>query len=111
MYVKDRGSGDKWLAETVTTVSGPVSYNVRLSDGCVWKCHQDQLRKRYIDTAESDVVVDVLTGDSPPAVVDTSSPTDSDPPVPGDQQLTQEPRRYPECIRQCPSYYHESVRS
>ena len=30
-------------------------YNVRLSDGHVWKCHQDQLRKCYIDTAESDV--------------------------------------------------------
>ena len=55
--------------------------------------------------------VDVSTGDSPPAVVDTSSPNDSDPPVPGDQQLTQEPRRYPERIRQRPSYYHESVQT
>ena len=72
---------------------------------------QDQLRKCYIDIAESDVVVDVSTGDSPPAVVDTSSPNDSEPPVPGDQQLTQEPHRYPECIWQRPSYYHESVRS
>ena len=89
----------------------PCVINVRLSDGRVWKCHQDQLRKHYIDTAESDVVVDVSTGDSPLAVVDTSSPNDSDPPVPGDQQLTQEPRHYPERIRQSPSYYHESVRS
>ena len=52
-------------------MSVPVSYNVRLPDGLVWKRHQDQLRKCYIDTAESDVVVDVPTGDSPPAVVDT----------------------------------------
>ena len=53
-------SGDEWLAGTVTT----VSYNLRLSNGHVWKCHQDHLRKCYIDTAESDVVVDVQsTGD------------------------------------------------
>ena len=109
VYVKNRSNGDRWLAGTVTTVSGPVSYNVRLSDGRVWKCHQDQLRKRYMDTAESDVV-DVPTGDSPPAVVDTSSHNDPDPPVPGDQQQTPEPRRYPERIRQRPSY-HESVQS
>ena len=71
-----------WQLGTVTTVSGSVSYNLRLSDGHVWKCHQDQLRKRYIDTAESDVVVDVQsTGDSPPAVVDTGSHNDPDPPV------------------------------
>ena len=92
VYVKNRSSGDRWLAGTVTTMSGPVSYNVRLSDGRVWRCHQDQLRKRYIDTAESNVVVDVSTGDSPPAVVDTSSPNDPDPPSPGDQQQTQKPR-------------------
>ena len=98
-----------WQLGTVTTVSGSVSYNLRLSDGHVWKCHQDQLRKRYIDTAESDVVVDVQsTGDSPPAVVDTGSHNDPDPPVPGDQQQTPEPRRYP---GQCPSYYHKSVQS
>ena len=69
------------MAGTVTTVLGPVFYNVRLSDGRVWKCHQDQLRRRYIDTAESDVVADVPTGDSPPAVVDTSSHNDPDPPA------------------------------
>ena len=69
--LKNGSSGNRWLAGTVTTVSGPVLYNVRLSDGRVWKCHQDQLRKCYIDTAESDVVVNVPTGDSPPAVVDT----------------------------------------
>ena len=45
-------------------VSVPLSYNVWLSDGLVWKRHQDQFRKCYI---ESDVVVDVPTGDSPPA--------------------------------------------
>lgn len=101
-----------WQLGSVTTVSGPVSYNVRLSDGHVWKCHQDHLRKCYIDTAESDVVVDVQSaGDSPPAVVDTSSPNDPDPPATGDQQQTPEPRRYPERIRQRPSYYHESVQS
>ena len=101
------------MAGTVTTVSGPVSYNVRLSDSRVWKCHQDQLRKRYIDTAETPEsdVVDVPTGDSPPVVVDTSSYDDPDPPAPGDQQPTPEPRRYPERIRQRPSYYHESVQS
>ena len=53
VYVKNRSSGDRWLAGTVTTVSGPVSYNVRLSDGRIWRCHQDQLRKDYIHTAES----------------------------------------------------------
>ena len=95
------------MAGTVTTVSGPVSYNVRLSDGCV--C-QDQLRKRYIDTAESDVV-DVPTGDSPPAVVDTGSHNDPNPPVPGDQQQLQELRHYPVHIWQHPSYYHKSVQS
>ena len=54
-------------------------------------------------------MVDVPTGDSPPAVVDNSSPNDSDPPATGDQQQTPEPIRYPERIWQHPSYYHKSV--
>ena len=111
VYVKNQSSGDRWLAGTVTTVSGPVSYNVRLSNGRVWKCHQDQLRKCYIDTAESDVVVDIPTGGLPPAVADTGSRNDPNPPAPGDQQQTQEPRCYPVRIWQHPSYYHESVQS
>ena len=48
VYVKNRSSGDRWLSGTATTVSGPVLDKVRLSDGRVWKCHQDQLRKCYI---------------------------------------------------------------
>ena len=61
VYVKNRSSGDRWLAGTVTTVSGPVSYNVRLSDGRIWRCHQDQLRKDYIHTAESGCIYWWLT--------------------------------------------------
>ena len=92
--MKNRSSGDRWLAGTVTTVSGPVSYNVRLSDGRVWQCQQDQLRKRCIDTAEN-VVVDVPTGDSPPAVVLTMIPIL----LRRDVTLQQRPSYYPKSVQ------------
>ena len=56
VYVRNRGSGDRWLTGTIITVLGPLSYRVELTDGRVWKCHQEQLRKCYIDTAESEVL-------------------------------------------------------
>ena len=35
----------QWLPGQVTAVTGPVSYQVTLADGRVWRRHQDQLIK------------------------------------------------------------------
>ena len=35
----------QWLPGQVTAVIGPVSYQVTLADGRLWRRHQDQLTK------------------------------------------------------------------
>ena len=49
MFVKNRSSDPVWLSGKVQEVIGPLSYRVQLEDGRLWRCHQDQLRKRSIE--------------------------------------------------------------
>ncbi|CAN7937770.1 unnamed protein product [Ixodes hexagonus] len=42
-YARDYRSGRKWQPGTVTAQTGPVSFQVQVSPGQVWRRHQDQL--------------------------------------------------------------------
>ena len=46
VFVKNYGSGRRWLPGTIVQITGPVSYQVKLEDGRLRRCHQDQLRQR-----------------------------------------------------------------
>ena len=65
------GPGTRWLCGTVMKRNGPVSYEVRLVDGRIFKRHQDHLRQRTFAVTEvpqhdEDIVF-------PPEVVPMSS--------------------------------------
>ena len=52
-------SPHKWLPGTITTVSGPLSYHIQLSDGRLCRRHVDNIRKCY-----HEVPIDIPTSDS-----------------------------------------------
>ena len=54
VFVKNTLGNRRWIPGTVTAVTGPVSYHVKLDSGRVRKCHQDQLRIRETVTENLD---------------------------------------------------------
>ena len=49
VFVKNYHHGDKWLPGVIQKKTGPVSFVVKLTDGRVRRCHQDQLRRRSVE--------------------------------------------------------------
>ena len=47
--MKNYNPGQLWLSAEIVKVTGPVSFHVRLTDGRLRRCHQDQLRSREGD--------------------------------------------------------------
>ena len=46
VFLRNHAQGDKWLPETATTRTGPLSFQVTTPDERIVCCHQDQLRAR-----------------------------------------------------------------
>ncbi|XP_033004085.1 uncharacterized protein LOC117046393, partial [Lacerta agilis] len=46
VYVRNYGPGQGWVPGTIARCTGPVSYEVGLEGGLVWKRHLDQIRTR-----------------------------------------------------------------
>ncbi|KAL1485017.1 hypothetical protein MTO96_049884 [Rhipicephalus appendiculatus] len=80
VYARNYQGGAKWVRGFITSVTGPLSYQVRLSDGSLWRRHVDQIRSRAspldLDGADSDSAGDTAD-DVNPSVVG------QDPPLPG----------------------------
>ena len=56
VFVKNYGRDrQQWLQGTITKVTGPVSFVVKLQKGGYRRCHQDQLRASSIITDEDSV--------------------------------------------------------
>ncbi|KAL1431340.1 hypothetical protein MTO96_014353 [Rhipicephalus appendiculatus] len=79
VYARNYQDGTKWVPGFITSVTGPLSYQVRLSDGSLWRRHVDQIRSRAspldIGGADSDSGGDTAD-DVDPSVVG------QDPPLP-----------------------------
>ena len=59
MFIRNFQTGDKWLPGVISKQTGPVSYIVKLTNGCERCCHQDQLQKQIVDvTLEDPVQID-----------------------------------------------------
>ena len=58
-------SGSPWLSGQVMKVSSPESFEVKLTDGQIVRCHQDHLRKHTetTESAEGDSVSELLVSD------------------------------------------------
>lgn len=51
--------GPKWILGLVVSLTGPVSYEVRLGDGSVVSRHVDQILahpQKYMDSRQTDIV-------------------------------------------------------
>ena len=46
VYVRNFGTGTRWLSAVIEEVSGPVSYVVRLGDSRLMRCHVDHIRRQ-----------------------------------------------------------------
>lgn len=63
-----RPSGSNWLPGTIVQTSGPVSYVVRLENGCYIRRHLDHLKKRELGIPYQSVTPDVSNETFPEAV-------------------------------------------
>ena len=43
VFVRNYHHGSRWLPGTIQQQTGPVSFRVRLTDGRIRRCHQDQI--------------------------------------------------------------------
>ena len=74
------GSKIEWVPGWIQSVTGPLSYVVRLSDNRLVKRHVDHIRKRYADVVSSPEM-DISTPSVPRSVVVPSSVEQSSAPV------------------------------
>ena len=52
VFVRNHLQGDQWLPGSIEQKTGPVSYRVKLTNGKVRRCHQDQIRNRSVDVSQ-----------------------------------------------------------
>ena len=110
VFVKNNRPGEKWLPGQIVKSSGPVSFRVRLQNGKMIRCHQDQLRNRgtedprphEIPLFEDDVNIFPNASSSVP-VAQEPPPTEITP-----QTATVETSRYPARVRRPPERYVDS---
>ncbi|KAL1466610.1 hypothetical protein MTO96_042609 [Rhipicephalus appendiculatus] len=87
----ERKGGAKWVPGFITSVTGPLSYQVRLSDASLWRRHVDQIRRHAspldLGGADSDsggdttVVNPFVVGQNPPLPGVSEAVPSSSPPV------------------------------
>ena len=117
VFVRNYRSRVKWLPGEIHEKTGPVSFKVKLVDGRIRRCHQDQIRKRTVEvhprstSEESDTTPSVVpgilvpelsdprptsesAGVANPALESSDSPIETDPPVETTPAATP-PRSYP----------------
>ena len=80
VFVRNYHHGNRWLSGTIQQQTGPVSFRVRLTDGRIRRCHQDQIRRRYVELPQEsptdpDTVSVPTAGSNNPPV--TASRTDA----------------------------------
>ena len=110
VYVRNFGRGETWLAGDIVQTLGPVSFQVRLTDGRLVRRHQNQIRKQT-DTAIPDTLVEVdddvfISPETIPVPVPPRTVPNS---VSGtDQSLTDTTRHYPSRTRNPPTRYSDN---
>ena len=69
VYARDFRQGQSWLTGTIVKCSGPVFYELKTDDGQLIRRHQDQLRKRSVQSLSwhiDSVTDDCQVNPSPP---------------------------------------------
>ena len=71
VFVRNYHHGGRWLPGVIQRRTGPVSFQVKLTDGREHRCHQDQVRRRTVEVEipgppeELDVLVATETPTTP----------------------------------------------
>ena len=90
MFVRNYHQGDRWLPGVIEQKTGPVSFRVKLTDGRMRRCHQDQVRKRSVDlpresNTESDSTLPAIVPPEPttaspesPTIVESGTDAEGD---------------------------------
>ena len=105
--VKEFLSGKVWVSAVVSSVRGPLSYHVSLSDGQVVSRHVEHIRIHTCDSSvqntESDIEIPTMdTSESSTVTVSSAPKPQADNPPP------QPPRRSSR-VGHPPDYYHSTV--
>jgi len=81
VFVKNFGSGFRWLPGKIVNITGPVSFHVELEDGRQRRCHLDHLRRREIEDSTSQTAEDSIpfSPSRPPEVGQETSTTPTSP--------------------------------
>ena len=80
VFVRNYHPGDKWLPGVIQKKTGPVSFVVKLTDGRVRRCHQDQVHRRSVEvpqdsSVDSEILVPPTEVSSPPTSPELAVPT------------------------------------
>ena len=105
VFIKNNAKGQKWIPGSITKQTGPVSFKVKLHNGKIIRCHQDQLRKREIDDSALTQQSPLLTDDD----LTMFTGNGITPQVVTEQTHVNTERRYPSRQRRPPARYREPV--
>ena len=72
VFVRNMGHRLAWLSGTITKIWGPVSYTIKLNDGCIIRKHVDHIRFRTVTVNEP--TDDMLDDFLPPSSSTNPSP-------------------------------------
>ena len=107
VYVKEFPSGKVWVPAVVSSVRGPLSYHVSLSDGRVVRRHVEHIRIRTCDSSdqntESDIEIPTVE------MSESSTVTESSAPEPQADNPPSQPTRRSGRASRPPDYYHSTV--
>ena len=106
VFVKNHRKGKKWLAGSIIKETGPVSFQVKLQDGRIIRCHQDQIRQCYTNNSENQEEP-LLNDDDVTMFSGTPVPQDVTANPPAENPSTPVERRYPSRVRRPPVRYRE----
>ena len=98
-------AGAKWLPGEVVQKTGPLSYQVQLQDGTVWRRHQDHICKCFTESEESWESTPNLTKSSPEDGETSEWKVEETP-----ARLTQQTERhYPTRVHRPPERYSDTL--
>ena len=107
VFVKNHHRGNKWLPGSIVKETGPVSFQVKLKDGRIIRCHQDQIRQCFIDNNDENQEAPLLNDDDVTMFSGTPVPQDASPPA--ENPSTNVERHYPSRVCRPPACYREEV--
>ena len=103
VFAKNYLKGKKWLPGSIIKKTGPVSYKVLLETGRIIRCHQDQIRRCFIDETVTTKEQPLLTDDDLTMFQDSTTI----PEISTDSPQPHNERRYPSRSRRPPARYIE----